>query len=218
MSYTAKTNKFAKILLNWFVKNKRDFPWRNEKDPYKILIAEKMLQKTKANNVVKVYVDFLHRYPTPTHLAKANIKSIKKCIKPLGLQNQRSRELKKIATTLVKKYKGKIPNDEKSLSSIIGIGKYTRNAILCFAFDENRPIVDVNVLRILQRVFGIRSAGDIRNDEHMWKFAANLLPLGKSKEFNWALLDFASQVCTSKRPKCSTCPMNFICKYSKKLK
>jgi A/G-specific adenine glycosylase len=208
-----KTDFFAEKLLEWYEENKRNFIWRQVKNPYKILIAEKMLQKTVARNVATIYPKFLERYPNSLSLSRARIKSIENIIKPLGLHKRRAKEFKQLAISLVENFGGKVPDEREKLGSLYGVGDYVANSVLCFAFNKRVPIIDTNVSRIVDRVFGVAIPKDPRRDKNSWKKIEMIIPKNNFKEFNWALLDFAAKVCTAKVPECNTCPINSICSY-----
>lgn len=197
-------------LLDWLKSHKRDFPWRSEKAPYKILIAEKFLQQTTYGHVLKVYERFLQKFPDVYSLSKSNDNEITKLIRPLGFQNQRARQLVKMSKTLVKDYKGNIPGKIQDLRKLSGIGKYIASSVACFAFDQDVPIIDLNVRRVLGRIFSWGNG----NDNELFSYLAKMLPKGKAKEFNWGMIDFSSLVC-SRKPKCKMCPFSDLCTYFK---
>jgi A/G-specific adenine glycosylase len=205
----------AEKLVKWYEIKGRQFSWRKEGlEPYHILIAEMMLQKTRAEMVERVYRDFLGKYPNPQTLAVATVEEIASCLKPLGLYNRRARWMKVISETLVSRYQGKLPKEKKDLMDLPGIGAYIVHAILCFAYDKPVPLVDVNVARVLGRVASIEVSGDLRRNRKLHKVAAELVPKKKFKEFNWALVDLGALVCTSKNPKHHDCPIASFCKFA----
>lgn len=203
---------FVKHLLKWHKNNRRQFPWRSERDPYKVLIAELMLQRTQANQVARVFTNFINAYPTLSEAAAADPRKVSTILEPLGLRHRIPRiidVLRKIAI----EYHGKIPEDYEQLISIRGIGPYTASAILCFGFGKSVPVVDVNVVRVLSRFFGITSSKRRpHTDPAFWNLSRELIPENKGPEFNEALIDFAAMVCT-KDPRCSTCPLSQACHY-----
>jgi len=207
----SKKDEFAKRLLEWHAKNKRDFSWRRTKDPFHILIAEIMLRKTDAKKVCKIYDEFIRRYPTPKALAKADAKKLKKQIHLLGI-HRRAELLKSLAQDLMKEHSGIVPRNKAKLLDLPGVGEYIANAVLCFAFDYDAPLLDANIIRILNRVFALKSPkARQRTDKMMWDAAEKLIPSGQAKEFNWAILDFAALICTVQKPKCSACPIEKLC-------
>lgn len=202
-----KERKFTSILLGWFEENKRDFPWRREKDPYKILIAEKMLQQTTYGHVMKVYEKFIEKYPDIFSLSNADPAYIEEFIKPLGFHRQRSKQFVKLSGQVIEGHNGSIPKNKGELLGLDGIGEYIANAIQCFAYGQNVPIVDVNVRRVFGRVFSWKM-----KDKEMLQYLKPLIPPGLAKQFNWAVIDFSSKVC-SRKPKCRHCPCKIFCDY-----
>jgi A/G-specific adenine glycosylase len=199
---------FAQKLLMWFSLNGRDFPWRRETDPYKILVAEKLLQQTTYGHVLKVYHNFFKKFPNARSLAKAEVPEIENAIRRLGFQRQRARQLKEIAQVIVNEYGGNVPSRKEDLLRLKGVGEYVANAVLCFAFGKDVAIVDMNVRRVVSRVFGWKGV----SDKEIAKRLCAMLPKGKAKEFNWTMIDFSSIIC-SRKPKCKICFLNDLCLY-----
>lgn len=200
-------HRFTSFLLNWFSDNKRVFPWRVEKDPYKILIAEKMLQQTTYGHVLNVYEIFLEKYPNISSLSQASTEEVERLIKPLGFQKQRSKQLVNLSNQVISYHHGDIPTTKESLLALDGVGEYIANAMLCFAFSNDVPIIDVNVRRVLGRAFGW-----VIKDKELYENINLILPKGFSRDFNWAIIDFSSIVC-SRKPKCSLCLYKGYCSY-----
>jgi A/G-specific adenine glycosylase len=118
-----------------------------------------------------------------------------------------------LAQIVATEHRGEIPHLKEELLELPGIGDYIANAVLCFAYGESVPLLDTNIIRILERVFGIRSSKvRARTDKELWKAVERIIPPGKAKEFNLAMLDLAALICTSRNPKCSICPTADICK------
>jgi A/G-specific adenine glycosylase len=208
---------FVNSLLMWYRKNSLSFPWRKTKDPYKILIAEILLRKTTRNQVKRIYEKFIKLYPNPYKLASSDVKTLENVLSPLGMQKQRARMLKRLAKEIVKIWKGEISKKREELLKLPGVGPYTANAVVCLAYGEDVPLVDTNVIRVISRVFGIKSKKRrIRNDPLIWSFVENLIPKGRGRDFNLALIDFANQICTHKSPRCNICPLKVICLHQKR--
>lgn len=198
---------FCSGLLSWTSENVRTFPWRETSDPYEILIAEILLQKTAAEKVEPVYKEFLDTYPSLENLSEAEIDEVATIIYTLGLQNQRSEALISISQILSEKG---VPRDIDSLLELPQVGRYAANATLCFAFGEPRPIVDANVVRVYNRVFDT----DFEyRDEDAWQFAEEILPVGNASKFNLGILDFAAKICEPRSPNCSRCFFADRCNY-----
>jgi A/G-specific adenine glycosylase len=212
---------FVNRLLEWWGKNQKKYPWREEwarADPYRILIAETMLQRTKAEQVISVYTDFLREFPTFQSLASAAPESVEKYFRKLGII-YRSARLLETARYIVEKASGQLPRSREELLRIPGVGEYVADAIRVFAFGEHALAIDANVARVAARYFGLEIRGEARRDPQVRKVLAAVLeavPRGKAAEFNWALIDFAAGVCTSRKPKCNKCSLRESCAYFKR--
>jgi len=200
-------------LLKWFEASRRTFSWRGESDPYKIAVAEILLQKTRAEKVDEFFKHFIKKYPTPSSLLKLSSAELEEELKPLGLHRQRAKKLRELAESLAEKYSGTLPSNREELLALPGIGEYVANAILCFAFRKDVPLVDTNVVRVLRRVYLMETIKDARRNPRIWEKAWKVLPRGRAKEFNWALIDFAALVCKPRNPECSSCILGDICKW-----
>lgn len=203
-------NRFSAIILKWFATNKRDFPWRKTRDPYAIAVAEIMLQKTAARNVVDIYVQFMERYPTVKDLASASEEEVALMIKPLGLP-RRSSLLLKLASVVDREYKGKFPRSEQELRRLPGIGPYGAAAIASQAFGMPAPMIDINVMRVFSRVFSIPIKPRNGPSRMIGDLIRNMMPPGEEQQYNLALLDFGAAICCAKRPKCQICPVALEC-------
>jgi len=201
--------RFQQRLLKWYREFGRDLPWRKTSDPYHILVSEVMLQQTQVDRVVPKYHEFLGRYPSFEDLAEAPVADVKKTWYPLGY-NIRPERLHSIACETVERYGGKLPSEADELLSFKGIGRYTVGAIRSFAFNEDAPILDTNVIRVLHRVFVAK--GDPKAQKAMlWELSEALIPRGKGYDFNQAIMDFGAMVCTARNPSCLRCPMKSFC-------
>jgi A/G-specific adenine glycosylase len=207
---SASKRRFQQRLLKWYAEHGRDLPWRRTSDPYKILVSEIMLQQTQVERVIPKYHEFLERYPSFEILARAPVEEVKQSWYPLGY-NIRPVRLHGIARETVARYGGTLPSDPDELLSFKGIGRYTAGAIRSFAFNEDAPILDTNVMRVLHRVFVGEGDPKARKSK-LWQLSEALVPKGKSYNFNQALMDFGSIVCTARDPYCLLCPMKDFCK------
>jgi A/G-specific adenine glycosylase len=214
----SKKELFVATLLEWHARNSRDFPWRRTSDQYKILISEILLQKTRAETVVAVFNRFVTKYPNAEKLSTASCSELKNEIEILGLHTQRATKLKKLAGILVEKYNGTVPNNKIELLELPGIGIYAANAVLCFAFGYDVPLLDTNIGRIIERVFSVKVAGEERKKSKVWDLIAEFVPEVKSREYNYSLIDFGALVCTAKNPRHNLCPLNEICDYYSSIK
>lgn len=201
---------FVNSLLSWYQQNGRSFPWRKTEDPYQILVAELMLQRTKASQVVPVYLEFIKEFPDVISLSKASPERIREYFSKLGLE-WRAEKVLGLAKILVEKYGGKIPCNKRELLSLPGIGEYISAAVLSFACDIPVAVVDSNVVRVLSRYFGIKPKGEGRRDRRIIDLASKILPKSLHQEYNFAIIDFAAIICTPRKPKCIRCPLREKC-------
>lgn len=200
-------------LLKWGGVKGRSFWWRKDRDPYTILIVEVLLRQTRAATVVKEISDFVLKYPSATALADGCIQEIEKDLQPFGLYRQRARQLKLLGQALVSS--GSVPENERELLSLPGVGPYTASAVRCFAFGASEPVVDVNLARIVERVFGLHiERGEPRRNKRLILLAKALLAGESPREMNWALLDLGALVCTARQPRCGLCPLEHLCSYN----
>lgn len=204
---------FIRLIRQWYRKNHRSYPWRNTNDPYKILISEFLLQKTNADLALITYKKFLANYPNVKSLSKANLAQLKKMVSPVGL-SYRAERLLKTSRQLMSEFRGKIPSNRKNLLQLYGVGLYISNAVLCFAYNKRVAIIDTNTIRIFGRIFKIESnLKRPRTDRNLEKQFEVFLPNTKTREFNYALLDFGATICVAKKPKCDKCPLSNLCLY-----
>ena len=208
----AKMDKvFSKRLFAWSSLNARNFPWRNETYPYKILVTEKLLQQTTYGHVLRVYETFFKKFPNVQSLAQAEVSDIESTIKRLGFQRQRAKQFKKMASQILVEYEGKVPSNREELLRLSGVGEYVSSAVLCFAFNRDEPIVDMNVRRVVERYFGWR-----KKDAEIKNNLRKLIPKGGAKQFNWGIIDFSALIC-SRKPKCKKCFLSDLCFYFNEL-
>lgn len=192
-------------LLPWYDANKRDLPWRQDCDPYRVWLSEIMLQQTRVSAVVNHYREFLQRFPTIEKLASAREASVLAAWSGLGYY-RRARMLHSTAKRLAKEHAGKLPGSAQQLRTLPGIGRYTSAAIASIAFGEPAAVVDGNVERVLQRVQGTNLAG-----EDLWRAAEELLSRQRPGDFNQAMMELGATVCVPKQPGCWACPVVDLC-------
>ncbi len=206
---------FHSNLLKWGRENFRNFEWRKDITPYKVLISELMLQRTTSTQVKIIFPSFLKKYPNTTKLSSSDTEKLTEIIKPLGLYQRRVKVFQTIAKQIEEDFKGKIPTEYEDLIGLFGVGIYIANAILCFNFNEKVPLVDTNIIRIFQRFFNFKSNKKyIESDKKIWEFAKKLLPEENYQLYNYTLLDFGGLVCKSKNPECDNCVLNEKCYFS----
>lgn len=196
-------------LLTWYAKHGRVLPWRGEIDPYKILVSEVMLQQTQVDRVVPFYKRFLKRFSTAKKLAAASPADVIRLWGGLGY-NRRALFLQRTAQAVTAR--GSWPKTIEGLQKLPGVGPYTSRAVAVFSFGARVSVLDVNVRRVVQRLlFGHeRLAG--RADDVLQQAADALVPTKRAYDWNQAIMDFGSAVCTAKRPACATCPLAGECR------
>lgn len=212
--YSASREKDSRIVstvLHWYRGNGRSLPWRGTRDAYRILLSEVMLQQTQVSRVVVAYKAFLRKFPTLRSLARARQREVTVQWQGMGYNNRAVR-LHRLAREITLSRRGRIPSTPDELLALPGIGRYTANALLCFAFNHDVPIVDINIRRVLSRIFWtMPSPSHLRAESEIWHKAAALLPPYKARAWNQALMDFGATVCTARRPGCSACPLRALC-------
>ncbi|AFY94339.1 helix-hairpin-helix domain-containing protein [Chamaesiphon minutus] len=209
----ARIKWFRQQLSAWGVVNRRDYPWRRTKDAYHLLVAESLLQKTDADIVAPIYELFLEHYPTIQDLAAANLDDVAKILKPLGLFF-RAERLQQSAEIIIRLYDGKVPQDQKQLLKLPGIGDYTARAIGSQAFNQPLAVLDANVARILERFFGLQGERVKSRCKILWGAADLIAPKTDVGEWNLALLDFGALTCKAQSPNCQHCPLASKCQWN----
>jgi A/G-specific adenine glycosylase len=204
---------FTQRMMEWGSLNLRNYPWRNFRNTYRVLISEIFLQRTKADQVEKVYSNFIKIAPTQSELNIFTKQYIESIFNSLGL----IKRVEIFWNCIQKIINSKNSLDdfkENALNDLPGIGKYSLNAILCFGRGSKRSIVDSNIIRIFSRFFAYQSnKSQPRYDPELWNFAQNLLPEDNYIEYNYALIDFGALICTARNPKCIECLLAKECKY-----
>jgi A/G-specific adenine glycosylase len=207
----AKARAFRRALLAAYRRGARDLPWRRTREPYRIWLAEIMLQQTRVETVVPYYKRFLEAFPTMGDLAAAREDRVLKLWEGLGYYS-RARNLHRAAKEIVKRWGGEIPRTAAELESLPGIGRYTAGAVASIAFGERAPVVDGNVKRVLARVFAIRDSIDApATVGRLWEAAAVLLAPRDPGAFNQALMEHGARLCVPRHPRCGRCPVRQLC-------
>lgn len=206
---------FRDGILEWYRRYGRDLPWRHTRDPYKILVSEILLHQTTVRSVLPVFEAFLSRFPTLESCAAGPLSAIKEITDPLGYKIRGS-WLYEIAVYVVRECQGVFPDTLEGLLALPGVGRYTAGAILSFAFEQDAPILDTNVNRLVGRFFGVDYKDHRAEIRHgLWALAEAIVPPGQGAEFNQALMDMGALVCTAKKPLCLTCPIYVGCALGK---
>lgn len=198
-------------LLDWFDTNKRDMPWRETSDPYRIWISEIMLQQTQVKTVIPYYERFLEKFPKVGDLADAPQQAVLKMWEGLGYYS-RARNMHKAAMEVVSSYGSEFPDTYDELLNLKGIGPYTAAAVSSIAFQRQQAVVDGNVIRVLSRYLGIKD--DVRRSavkNEIQAIADSLIPENRPGDFNQAVMELGATICTPKNPECESCPLSADC-------
>jgi A/G-specific adenine glycosylase len=200
--------RFSLALRRWFRSRGRPLPWRETRDPYRVLVSESMLQQTQVSRVVDYYERFVQRFPTLAHLARARPSQVRESWEGLGYY-ARATNLHALARRT-----SEIPADVDALRQLPGVGRYTAGAIACFAFERREALVDTNVARVLRRVFAPRADFKTsRGQRRLWAIAESILPrTGKQAwQHNQALMELGALMCTARIARCGECPVAGLC-------
>jgi A/G-specific adenine glycosylase len=203
--------RFSNILIQWYLQNKRDLPWRNDTNPYSIWLSEIMLQQTRVAQGLPYFIRFTNAFPTVFDLANADEEDVLKLWQGLGYYS-RARNLHKTAKQIAFEFNGEFPKTYNNLLHLKGIGEYTAAAIASFAYNESVPVVDGNVFRVLSRYFDVETdIASVGAKKEFTQLAAELLPKGEANLFNQAIMEFGALQCVPKKPNCEICVFNDSC-------
>lgn len=189
------------------------FPWRASREPYEILLAEVLLQRTRGPNVARHFREILHRAPNAGSLAAMKVGEIQSLIAPLGLL-KRAVLLQRLGRALMERFHGSVPDRSDELRLLPGVGPYAAGAVLCFAFARRVAIVDSGIARIIRRCLGLSARRRVNEDPELWSIAEALLPRRDHRRHNLALLAVADQHCRV-RPRCECCPLRSLCNHGR---
>ena len=201
---------FRRRLLAWGREHRRSFPWRETDDPWRVLVAEVLLQRSRGKTVAKVYEDLFRRWPDALSMSRAREGSIAAVIHPLGLV-RRAGTLRAMAREVTRL--GGVPANLDALVTLPGVGRYAANATLVVAFGKRAPVVDGVSARVYRRYLGLPSDLPATSDPFLWEEVARATPKA-SKEWNWAVLDLAADVCLPAKPLCGVCPLVARCAFA----
>ena len=205
-----RRSRIIAALSRWYRNNGRLLPWRNETDPYRILVSEVMLQQTQVARVSTKYPEFLRKFPTLYRLAHARTSEVIRIWRGMGYNN-RALRLQKLSKIVVQDFGGKLPENIEDLQSLPGIGRYTAHALACFAFSQRVPVVDTNISRILSRLYPQRKVLPTLQTSEMWALAEYHLPRTNAHDWNQALMDLGAAICIAAIPRCELCPLKRLC-------
>lgn len=201
----------SRILCDWFAIHRRDLPWRNTRDPYRIWISEIILQQTRVAQGMDYYHRFIERFPDVRTLADADEQDVLRLWQGLGYYS-RARNLHAAARDVRDRFGGRFPTDYADVRSLRGIGDYTAAAIASFATGAPHAVVDGNVLRVLGRLFAIDTPADTAAGRRLYnELAARLLPPERAALHNQAIMEFGALQCIPRNPDCAACPLATRC-------
>ena len=196
------------VVLAWGVPRLRDLPWRHQRDPWRILVAEVMLQQTQAVRVIPKWEAFLDAYPDPASCATAPLGDVLRLWQGLGYP-RRARNLHAASTVVADEHDGTLPDDLDALLALPGIGPYTARAVLAFAFERDVAVVDTNIARVLAR-----SSGERLTAKRAQTIADEVVPAGAGWVWNQVLMDLGAVVCRP-TPDCGACPLAAVCSWNR---
>lgn len=202
-----KIGEFQERLLAWYRGHRRILPWRSRPTPYRVWIAEVMLQQTQVRTVLPYYERFLERFPDVKALAAASEDDVLQLWAGLGYY-RRARDLRNAARKIVTEEKGRFPQTLEKIGRLPGVGRYTAAAVCSIGFHQSHAVVDGNVRRVIGRVHGIAAAPE----RFYWEEAESLLAREQPSDFNQALMELGALVCVPSHPHCSACPIRPLCR------
>ena len=206
-----KLVRLHRLVLNWYGENARRLPWRGKADPYGVLVSEVMLQQTQVNRVLIKYPQFMSLFPTLRRLASSTQREVVTAWRGMGYNNRAVR-LHRLARHIIEQRNGRWPADVEGLRELPGVGRYTAHAMMVFAFRKEVPVVDVNIRRVLSRLFWkMPDTASVRDEKEIWTIARQTLPDGLAYDWNQALMDLGSSICTARAPACVRCPVRTVC-------
>ncbi len=204
-----------KNLLRWYDGQKRDLPWRQDNDPYRVWISEIMLQQTRVEQAIPYFDRFIDAFPTVDALASRDLDQVLKKWEGLGYYS-RARNIHAAAKMVCEEYGGYLPSDLGELQRLPGIGRYTAGAIKSIAYNEPAPAVDGNVVRVLSRLFVLDvDTKDAKARKLLEPLAAALVDRDRPGDFNQSLMELGATTCTPKGPSCQQCPLSRSCEANK---
>lgn len=202
---------FNYLILSYFDKNKRDLPWRDTNDPFRIWLSEIILQQTRVDQGMKFYNNFIQEFDTIFDLAKANEQKVLKLWQGLGYYS-RARNLHFTAQYIATELNGVFPSNFIELKKLKGVGDYTAAAIASIVYKEAVPAVDGNMFRVFARYFNIEDdISSPKTKKIFWDLGLEIIDQKRPGDFNQAVMDLGATICTPKLPKCDICPLNESC-------
>lgn len=207
-----EASEWAQLIIDWFLENQRDLPWRRNPDPYWVWLSEVMLQQTQVKTVLPYFEKFIAAYPTVEDLAEAGEAEVLDLWTGLGYY-RRARNLHKAAQIICRDFGGSLPRQIDDLLSLPGIGRYSAGAVLSIAYGQPQPVLDGNVKRVLSRYGAVQKPVP---DLAFWKLLSEAVVLPsvarQISALNQGLMELGALVCTPRRPDCLSCPLRYSCR------
>lgn len=204
-----------KKLLRWYDQNKRNLPWRHDRDPYKVWISEIMLQQTQVKTVIPYFKNFIQKYPSQKKLSDANEDQILAAWSGLGFY-RRARNIFASKEIIKKSYANRFPKEFQQIISLPGIGKSTAGAIMSLAYLEPHPILDGNVKRVISRF--LKKELDLLKETELWNLSEEMVNRDDCFSYTQGIMDLGATICTPANPSCGICPVNSQCLSAFKVK
>lgn len=202
----------ARVRSWWRQCGVKEPPWREQRDPWLVLLAELMLRRTNRSQVVPVFEGFAEKFGDPGRLVRARESQVRELLRPLGLR-WRVPAFRAVAGVLQRSHGSKVPRDYADLVALPGVGDYVASAVLAFGFDLPATLVDTNTVRIAARYFGLPYGPDSRRNPRIREHVALLFDHRHPRESAAAILDFGAVICTARSPGCERCPVRAACHY-----
>lgn len=198
--------KIRRALLDWYDRHRRPLPWRDDTDPYRVLVSEVMLQQTRVETVGPYFERWTARFPTVEALAESDQEEVLGLWSGLGYYS-RARNLHRTAMIVRDRHGGRIPDTAEALRELPGVGEYTAGAVASIAFGRREPAVDGNVRRVLSRLFDLETP----TPSELRELAGELVATDRPGDFNQALMELGARVCRPRSPNCQSCPLRALC-------
>jgi A/G-specific adenine glycosylase len=206
----SRLRSFQARLLAWFTTHGRSFYWREpHATQYELIVAELLLQRTRAEAVAARLPVFLAAIPSWESMRDSRKGELEELLRPLGLWQRRASSMRELASVLAEA-NGRVPLTREGIDALPGVGQYIANAISVFIFGDRAPLLDVNMARVLERHFGPRTKADIRYDPWLQHLSHAVVNCNDCPRVNWAILDLAAKVCLA-APRCAECPLSRTC-------
>ena len=209
MQTIANKESITLPLLQWYYIQSKPYPWRASTDPYKIWLSEVMLQQTRVQTIPTYYEKWILSLPSIASVASASLNDVLKLWEGLGYYN-RAKNFYKSCQIIINQYNGIIPINSKEFQKLPGVGPYIAAAVMSIAFKINIPAIDVNAIRVVSRLFMIKTKQNVSSSK-IKEILYNLIDKNNPGDFNQAIMDLGREVCTALAPKCPACPISRAC-------